>query len=563
MHEFISRYSNVKEVESRFNMGLINRTNDDDLITYIVDACKSLEVIENIEFIGYDYTDDESKIDMNRYMTTRSTKPKDKNKKYIFIHDNRVGELTVKFRLRCWSKEKKEIIEKIIDKKILIPIPDENNYYLMKGKKFFLLYQMVDTSTYNTKDSVVLRSLLPIDVKRSHMDIVDSNKDEYSCAVFTIKMFNKDRDILPFYFATKGFYETIDYFGLTGIIGLIEDNDNKEGFMYFPISSKLYIKVVERFFRNFKFVRSFIAMMLRVNTNRSTLDSIVDRNYWIEYIGKFNSSGQSKNYYEKGKSTLMFLSRMVDITTKKVLRVSEENKEDVFAILRWILLSYDELRNKDNLDLGNKRLRYNEFIGALFTSVLSEKLNSKVIGRNRNNLDMDMLKDIFKFPGNIILTILYKSGLLRFDDINNDLDFPTKLKFSRKGISTLGNKSQRTISKRFRALHPSHIRRIDLTAIGNSDPGSSGVLCPAIKSDGLYLSDKNEPETAFYELCRQADDYLETEGWMVLTDYDNEEEFYKGQDVGRELLAGVVVNIKSTKSKGGNSSEENTKSFKL
>jgi hypothetical protein len=49
MHEFISRYSNVKEVESRFNMGLINRTNDDDLITYIVDACKSLEVIENIE----------------------------------------------------------------------------------------------------------------------------------------------------------------------------------------------------------------------------------------------------------------------------------------------------------------------------------------------------------------------------------------------------------------------------------------------------------------------------------------------------------------------------------
>ena len=194
-----------------------------------------------------------------------------------------------------------------------------------------------------------------------------------------------------------------------------------------------------------------------------------------------------------------------------------------------------------SLDLANKRLRYNEFIGALFTSVLSEKLNSKVIGRNRNNLDMDMLKDIFKFPGNIILTILYKSGLLRFDDINNDLDFPTKLKFSRKGISTLGNKSQRTISKRFRALHPSHIRRIDLTAIGNSDPGSSGVLCPAIKSDGLYLSDRNEPETQFYELCKAADEYLETEGWMVITDYQDEEDFYESIKPDKDLLMGIVI----------------------
>ena len=50
---------------------------------------------------------------------------------------------------------------------------------------------------------------------------------------------------------------------------------------------------------------------------------------------------------------------------------------------------------------------------------------------------------------------------------------------------------------------------------------------------------------------------------MELTDYDNEDDFYKGQDVGRELLAGVVVNIKSTKSKGGNNNEENTKPSKL
>ena len=561
MYNFISRYSDVDEVKSRFNMGLINRTNDDDLITYIVDACKSLEVIENIQFLDYEYTDDESEIDMNKYIKTRSTSGKDKNKKYIFIHDNRVGELTVRFKIHCYSKEKKEVVEKIVKKKILLPIPDENNYYLMKGKKFFLLYQMVDTSTYNTKDSVVLRSLLAIDIKRSHLDITDVEKEEYSCAIFTIKMFNKDRDILPFYFATKGFFETIDYFGLTGIIDVVEEHDEDEDYLYFPISSKLFIKVVKKFFLANKFVRSFVGMILKVTTNRSTMDTLTSKRNWVEVIGKFNNSGQSKNYYEKGKSTLIFLSRMVDITTQKVLRVSKENKEDVYAIIRWIVMSYDELRSKDNLDLGNKRLRYNEFIGALFTSVLSERLN-RIIGRNRNNLDIDMLTDIFKFPGQIITTILYKSGLLRFDDINNDLDFPTKLKFSRKGISTLGNKSQRTISKRFRALHPSHIRRIDLTAIGNSDPGSSGVLCPAIKSDGLYLNDKNEPETPFYKLAKEADEYLETEGWMVITDYSDEKSFYENKEKEKDVLAGIVIKVKSSIDAEGDNNEESAESIK-
>ena len=41
-------------------------------------------------------------------------------------------------------------------------------------------------------------------------------------------------------------------------------------------------------------------------------------------------------------------------TTKKVLKVPDYHSEDIYALLRWIMEEFNELRLKDNLDLGNK-----------------------------------------------------------------------------------------------------------------------------------------------------------------------------------------------------------------
>ena len=150
MKKFIKHYINKNE--ERFNYPLINREYDDNLVDYIVDCCKSLEVLEYIKFIGYEYVTNESEINTSEYIDARSrTKPKKNDAtKYMYIQDSRYAELRLKFKLECGGESK------TITKKLLIPIPDDNLYYTIKGNKYFLLYQVVDAASYTTKSSIVL-----------------------------------------------------------------------------------------------------------------------------------------------------------------------------------------------------------------------------------------------------------------------------------------------------------------------------------------------------------------------------------------------------------------------
>ena len=72
MRKFIKTYEN--EDEKRFNFGLLNREYDEDIVTYIADSCKSLEVLDGITFLGYELIDDEAQIDQSAYIKDRKRK---------------------------------------------------------------------------------------------------------------------------------------------------------------------------------------------------------------------------------------------------------------------------------------------------------------------------------------------------------------------------------------------------------------------------------------------------------------------------------------------------------
>ena len=42
---------------------------------------------------------------------------------------------------------------------MLIPLQDEEGYFYIKGKKYYLIYQLVEKSTYTSNSSVTLKSL--------------------------------------------------------------------------------------------------------------------------------------------------------------------------------------------------------------------------------------------------------------------------------------------------------------------------------------------------------------------------------------------------------------------
>lgn len=74
--------------------------------------------------------------------------------------------------------------------------------------------------------------------------------------------------------------------------------------------------------------------------------------------------------------------------------------------------------------------------------------------------------------------------------------------------------------------------------------GTSGVLTPFIKTDGLYLSDKTEPQSFRYELENQINDKLRDEGYLVVEDYNDEKSFYEREERYNEVIN--TIKIKTT-----------------
>ena len=107
---------------------------------------------------------------------------------------------------------------------------------------------------------------------------------------------------------------------------------------------------------------------------------------------------------------------------------------------------------------------------------------------------------------------MHSSGIMRYNDIINDMDFFSKFKYTIKGPHSLGNKNSNSISARYRGLHHSYIGHIDLTVCGNSDPGTSGVLSPWGKMDGLYFDGSPEPDNFRFEFQKAVLAVAEKEG---------------------------------------------------
>lgn len=490
MKKFIHKYRNPNEKD--FNYPLINRECDGSLVDYIVDCCKSLEVLNYITFTGYEYISDESEIDTSEYINARARgRLKNENiKRFMLLDDSRCAELRLRFHLEC-EGETADIV-----KKILVPIPDDDMYYLIKGTRYLLMYQIVDNSTYTTKKNLTLKTMMPVPVQMAIEKFNDIDDVTFYAPLYTLQLFKKNINILLFYFARFGFDKTLVYFSLDRIVKIIDtpDRDNKD-VIIFSINSKMYLEVNRKFFEKYQYVRTMVVMMLNLMTSRMNMELLNDTEYWVTYIGSIGTVNKNKQF-EKGMSTLMLFNRMLDDTTKKILKVHPMHKHDIYAILRWMIMHFDDLRKKDNLDLNNRRLRCNEYIAALLTTTFSERV-SRVISLG-SKATMAKVKDIFKFPGDILITQLHKSGLLRFDDRVNDMDFFGKIRVTLKGPNSLGGTNENNIAAKYRGVDPSYIGRIDLNVCGTSDPGTGAVLTPSCKTDGLYFNAENEPENFKY-----------------------------------------------------------------
>lgn len=517
MRAMLSNYT--RSFSDKLNMPLINRELDKPLYLYVYETIKSLEVFDSVKILGYEYKEMPNDIKLNEYQRTRSQNGKkiqEESVEIMHMAESMVNELTIHYELSIDTKQEDgtvKMVSKKYSKNILIPVADADGYYQLKGKRYILMYQLVDSTTYNTANSVVLKSIMPIVLKRKSKVIHDVDRNPFTVPIYSTAIFKNEINMMLLFFAKMGFIEGLMYLSMDKVISLSETLDEDlDKYIYFKISQETFIKVNRFAFEEATEIKSVVGMILDSVNNRTSVKDMLDKNFWLEKLGHQPNIQQPNFKRAKARNLLISVDRMMDMTTRRVLNIAEDHKDSMYSALRWMFMNYNDLKSKRIMDITNKRLRDNEYIASLMTRELSNSLYrimSKV--RKPQSRTLNTLEELFSFRGDILINNLYNSGLFKFDDVVNDMDFFNKLKFSIKGPNSQGGSSGKTIATCQRGIDPSFIGRIDLNVVGNSDPGASGVLTPFIKTYGLNISDKKEPEDKQYELMKIIEEAVQNE----------------------------------------------------
>jgi hypothetical protein len=528
------------DFRKNLNVGLMNKLYDIPLYEHVVDSFRGIEILPNVQILDFQWVPEEDRFDWNDHVIRRNT---NKNKLVKHIAETRCGVLYLDVAVSGIDNTGKPKVV-YLKKPIMVPIQDENGYYRIKGKDYFLIYQLVDKMMYPSLSAVTIKSLMPICTKTSKQKIWTTEEQEFTVPIYNIQIFKSAINILLIY-SHMAITKSLMFMEVHRFIKILRDGEYepREGYMYFKCGKKsdIVVEVMKEAFDEFIYVKSITgALILLFDENKTKYIDIDNWEYWMMTVG-------GKNTIKRGIYQHIFFNRLLDDVTRKELKINEYDKQNIYYLLRWIIQNYHDLWQKDNLSMINKRLRCNEYLGSLMTAEISKKINRLVSLGDRATLN-DYLT-IFKFPEDIFLTKLYGSGVLRFNEINNDMDFKSHFKFTKKGPNSLGGTDNKRIPVRQRILHPSMIGYIDIAETSTSDPGQGGSLSPWCDMKSMYFDDSLAENKLHFQIKKFLDAHpLEGEWDELIIHCDTEEEYNKTLDelfrytVGKIKIYGVANN---------------------
>ena len=545
----IHLYPNAEE--ENFNVDFLTSANDISIEDLVVLNMKEFEVIENITILGYYLETDPEKIDINEHTININYKRKSDKldiPKFKYINPDRVAEMVFTIQIKT------NVNEKIITKKILIPVEHDGFYYI-GNKNWKVEWQLCDASTYNQRGRITLKSRMPFIIYQSkNRPIMDvdglvhavrtysyalNSKARYGASKVKVKHINP----MMIYAAKMGLEQAIEYMCAGPDIEIIprslaeyQDFDRKDEFYYFNINEVVF-RVDKYMMDTNKHIASVVGMLKLMENNDFPVsyallsDFNEEKTYWrcrIGYVG----SAKSKNlmsFLEKGNTTIKMFERLLDSVTQLGLRLEDPYKEDIYSLMRWVIFEFDTLKTRNNMDLNNKRIRKNEHI---VQPTLGKKIAENIIkileraGKSNMNV-IDTLLEGFNFPSDIIISGMRSNGyLIKSDDLVNDFTALSDLYYSCKGPNSLGEKSSKMISQKYRNIHPSFMGRIDINVSSNSDVGMSGAFTPFVKLyDRFYFTPEREPDHEMYNLRQAQKEHYSEIGFDKMLKHDEDVHF--------------------------------------
>lgn len=529
----------------KFNQELFVR-HDEDIINAIRDVVMSIQrdSVFTIKVLNFEVIDDYDEIvhilweyeesALNKKSsskessksTNKKQKRKDNQWEYINLKDSDIKLIRVTYFIQICEK-KDGLVSDTIQVYIAIPRVIDKFYYRINGNIFSAIYQIVDASTYNNtnsnskKQTVTFKVVFAAIRTYRYVGILNNiDGENIKCVYFMTNMFKKTILTMKYLFAKMGYYEALEFLGVRDVnvirgkdLNLIDPETN---YIFRSKDKEIYVTVPKFLFNNSLVTQSAVYTLYTIISFTKDLEfkDIFSNELYIESLGSEFAS-KNINTLSKGLAIIDSLEMVYDEGTKKDLKLGMEDKENIYTILRWIMYEFNALRAKDNLDISTKKVRYAEHIAQMYADKLARgifRLSDKA-----ENAKLSDVKRAIITPPMFLLNAMTSSRcqLVTYKGCANDLDALFALKFTYKGVSGIGEKSN-AIPASYRQIHPSHLGRVDLDSSSPSDPGVSGTICPLSSIKNSYFKEFTEPSTWRESRARMLDAYRQMNSKLTM-----------------------------------------------
>lgn len=548
-----NQYSFIREYNDKnrpqFNPELFNRS-DDAIIEVLKKVILSIERDRYfvIKVMNFSVVDDYQQI---RILLREQEKFKSKNKNkqkiddkynYIPLKDSDIRLLIVDYYLEVPNP--KEGSPRSKNLRVLIEVPKivDKYYFRIFGNIYSSLYQVVDGSTYNNSNSANPKSqniafktlFMASRIYRYIEKLKMTNGETKECIWYMSNIFKKNCPLMRYLLARFGFYQTCQLLKVNDLY--ISDHDIEKDDYYTVKKNNMYISLPKYIYDNDPVAQSLMYTVYNSVSRETSLNNVYTLEYWIAVLG----DSYNNKTVEKGLNVLDSLESILDIPTQENLKLPEECKKNIYDIIIWILREFNELRKKDNLDISTKRIRYEEYFGAIYAIKLATGLYR--ISDEASKLQIDRLeKAIYTFP-DFLLKQISKDSLVNYNNSVNDMDAITALKFTYKGVSGVGDGNTASIPVNYRQVHPTHLGRLDLDSSTANDPGLSGMLCPMASIHNNFFSDYKEPNNWRAEVDQVLAQYAQLESLKNALEYQGT---INGVNVEEQRLAVIQDTLSS------------------
>lgn len=565
--QFISEF--INDSRPKFNKALFER-NEDEIVNELMNviySCERNNKFFSIKVESYRVVEDYEEINdiLCKYYNDL-TKNKSKSKKsdnqyeYINLNESCIRLLIVRYYIKDRTDD--DHLEVII----AIPRIIDKYYFKINGIMRSTLFQIVDGSTYNNGTSnakvpsITLKIIfMALRITRYFSVLTTVDGEELKLTYYHSRVFNKGVAAAKYIFAKYGYYGAMEFLGLENSIYITRVDPKNPDFYTFAISDNIFISSPKFLLSRNVLLQSVLVTLYNNIVPGINFEEIFNREYWVRSLGvEFAGGGQDRllsiysgedesgdDVLDKGYSILDSFEYIYDIGTRESIKLPDSEKETTYHIVRWIMREFNSLRLKDNLDIGYKKIRFAEYIASLYAFKIAKGIYR--ISDMNKKINIASIRKAIRTDPNYLLMAISKSNMVSYRNMVSDMDSMQALKFTYKGVSGLGEKSNKSIPEIYRSIHPSHITRVDLDASSDGNPGITGTICPYANIYDGFFEDYQEPNAWQSEFLSTMDSYKDISNIKDALVFDrdaNGVDNHEEIEVANEIIASMQQIIK-------------------